>query len=115
MANIVREASIDRERAGHILVGAVCGLAWGAGFRGFMREFAGSDSNVEWLGTFVWILLPAIVVGGLLGWADHIRRTGGRRGWRWLALSPLMLWGYSGSQTTTRKEQARADILGWHR
>ena len=24
------------------------------------------------------------------GWAEHLRRTGGRRGWRWLALAPLL-------------------------
>lgn len=29
------------------------------------------------------------VTGALLGWAEHLRRTGGRRGWRWLVLAPL--------------------------
>jgi hypothetical protein len=41
-------------------------------------------------GTFAWILLPGIGVGALLGWAEHLRTSGGRRGWRWLALSPLL-------------------------
>ena len=73
-----------------IVVGGVCGLAWAAGLRGFMAVFAGSASGVQWAGTFGWILLPGVVVGGLLGWAEHLRRTGGRRGWRWLALAPLL-------------------------
>jgi hypothetical protein len=73
-----------------IIVGGVCGLAWAAGLRGFMAVIAGSASGVEWAGTFGWILLPGVVVGGLLGWAEHLRTTGGRRGWRWLALAPLL-------------------------
>ena len=56
-----------------------------------MAQVAGPESTVDWSGTFVWILLPGVVVGLLLGWAEHLRRTGGRRGWRWLALSPLLL------------------------
>lgn len=73
-----------------LAVGGVCGLAWAAGLRGFMAEVAGFGSNVEWVGTFVWILLPGVVVGVLLGWAEHLRRTGGRRRWRWLAAAPLL-------------------------
>ena len=73
-----------------VLVGAVAGLAWAAGLRGFMAEVAGEDSSVEWVSTFVWVLLPGTVIGALLAWAEHIRRSGGRRGWRWLALSPLL-------------------------
>ena len=72
-----------------IVIGAICGLAWAAGFRGFMAEVAGPASSVEWGGTFWGILLPGLVTGALLGWAEHLRRTGGRRGWRWLALAPL--------------------------
>jgi hypothetical protein len=41
-------------------------------------------------GTFGYILLPGLLIGLLLGWAEHLRRTGGRRRWRWLALSPLL-------------------------
>ncbi len=42
-----------------VLVGGVCGLAWGAGMRGFMAAAAGTDSPsvVSWLGTFG-IILP---------------------------------------------------------
>jgi hypothetical protein len=41
-------------------------------------------------GTFGWILVPGIGVGVLLGWAEQLRTSGGRRGWRWLALAPLL-------------------------
>ncbi len=73
-----------------LVVGGVCGLAWATGLRGLMAEVAGDASSVSWF-TFGFILLPAVVVGVLLGWAEHLRTTGGRRGWRWLALSPLAL------------------------
>jgi hypothetical protein len=72
------------------LIGGLCGLAWAAGLRGMMAEVAGSQSHVHWVGTFGWILLPGVLVGALLGWASHLRATGGRRGWRWLALWPLL-------------------------
>jgi len=72
-----------------LVIGGVCGLAWAAGLRGFMAELAGSGSTVAWYGTFVQVLLPGVIAGVLLGWAEHIRRTGGRRGWRWLAAAPL--------------------------
>jgi hypothetical protein len=72
-----------------LIIGGVCGLAWAASLRGFMTEIAGNGSEMTWLGTFGWILLPGVVTGLLLGWAEHLRRTGGRRGWRWLAAAPL--------------------------
>lgn len=87
---------IDRSRpretppaAALLATGGVCGLAWAAGLRGFMAALAGSGSEVAWYGTFAQILLPGVVTGALLGWAEYIRRTGGRRGWRWLAAAPL--------------------------
>ena len=46
---------------------------------------------MSWGGTFGWILLP-VLSPGLLGGAEYLRRTGGRRGWRWLALSPPLLF-----------------------
>ena len=72
------------------LVGAVAGLAWAASLRSLMTEIVGPESTVTWSGTFGWVLLPGVVVGALLGWAEHLRRTGGRSGWRWLAWSPLL-------------------------
>ena len=72
-----------------ITLGALCGLAWAAGFRAWMSELAGYASRVDWMGTFGAILLPGVIAGGLLGWAASIRAQGGRPGWRWLALAPL--------------------------
>jgi hypothetical protein len=72
-----------------ILVGAVAGLAWAAAFRAYMAELAGTASRLEWYGTFVGVLAAGVIAGGLLGFAEFIRRTGGRPHWRWLALAPL--------------------------
>lgn len=72
-----------------ILVGAVCGVAWAAAFRGYMAELAGGASRLDWYGTFVAILGAGLIAGALLGLAEYFRRTGGRRHWRWLALAPL--------------------------
>jgi hypothetical protein len=82
-------ARATRSAAALLAAGGVCGLAWAAGLRGFMAALAGSGSEVAWYGTFAQILLPGVITGVLLGWAEYIRRTGGRRGWRWLALAPL--------------------------
>jgi hypothetical protein len=77
--------------ARRVALGALLGLAWSASLRGYMVELAGPTSHVDWVGTFVLILLPGVVVGAGLGWAEHLRRTGGRRGWRWLAVLPALL------------------------
>jgi hypothetical protein len=71
--------------------GAVCGLAWSAALRGYMVELVGAGSTFTWTGTFGALLLPGAVTGGLLGWAEYLRRSGPPRGWRWLALAPLTL------------------------
>lgn len=81
--------SFGARNASFIAIGATCGLAWAAGFRGYMVEIAGPASTFSWWGTFGALLLPGATAGGLLGWAEALRRTGGRRGWRWLALGPL--------------------------
>jgi hypothetical protein len=73
-----------------VLLGGLCGLAWAAGMRGFMAQLVQENSTVSWSGTFGYILLPGLLIGLLLGWAEHLRRSGGRRRWRWLALSPLL-------------------------
>lgn len=81
----------DRSRGvSLILLGGLCGLAWAAGLRGFMAQIVHEDSSVSWWGTFGYILLPGLVIGLLLGWAQQLRITGGRRHWRLLALSPLL-------------------------
>jgi hypothetical protein len=73
-----------------VLLGGLCGVAWAAGLRGFMTQIVQEDSSVSWSGTFGYILLPGLLIGLLLGWAEHLRRSGGRRHWRLLALSPLL-------------------------
>jgi hypothetical protein len=85
-----RLASQEPRPISSVVLGSLLGLAWSTGLRGFMSEVAGAGTNVEWTGTFVWILLPGVVVGGLLGLADHRRRTGSIRGRRWLVMSPLL-------------------------
>ena len=104
MTHAVTARSCPQSRDGALVsilvLGAVCGLAWAAGFRGMMSEIAGEDSDVDWVLTFVWLLLPGTFVGVLLAWAEHIGRTGGRRWWRWLALSPLVFAGVLLSEPT---------------
>jgi hypothetical protein len=73
------------------LLGAVIAVAWAGALRGWMAELAGRDSVFDWVGTFGFVLLPAAIVGVLLGLADYARRTGGRAGWRWLSVAPLLL------------------------
>lgn len=72
-----------------VVVGAVAGLAWAAGFRGWMVELAGPASQVNW-DTFAAILAPGLLTGAALGWALHLRRTGGHPRVRWLAAAPLL-------------------------
>ena len=71
-----------------VAAGAVCGVAWSAALRGFMAVAAGAESTVSWVGTFGFVLLPGAVVGGLLGGAEHRRRSGREPGR--LALAPLV-------------------------
>lgn len=71
-------------------LGALCGVAWAGALRSFMAEVAGNESGVEWVNTWGFILLPGILIGALLGWAEYLRRTGGRPRWRLLGLSPLL-------------------------
>lgn len=81
-------ATTERSAAAPVALGTLLGIVWACGLRGWMMQLAGPDSTVTWTGTFAAVLLPGAVVGGLLGWAEHLRRTGGRR--RWLALAPLL-------------------------
>lgn len=77
-------------RSTAIVAGAVGGLAWSASLRAYMVELAGAASRFDWVGTFAQILLPGVVIGALLGLAEFLGRTGGRRGWRWLAAAPIL-------------------------
>lgn len=77
-----------------VLYGAFLGLTWGASLRAWMTvltlEF-GSRPEFTWSGTFGAILLPAALVGALLGKAAHAAETSGNKWWRWATLSPLLL------------------------
>jgi hypothetical protein len=64
-----------------VAIGSVTGLAWAAGLRTLMVQFAGPESHVSWGGTGAGILLPGSVAGALLGRFEHRRRTGVRRSW----------------------------------
>jgi len=88
-ANTPRHAPAAPRAVELVAVGATCGLTWSTSLRGFMSQVAGPDSAVTWSGTFGWILLPGVLVGGLLGWAEHLRRGGTPRR-RWLVLAPLL-------------------------
>jgi hypothetical protein len=71
-----------------VAVGALLGLTWAASLRGWMVDLAGDDSTFTWTGTFLCLLLPGALVGGLLGRAVDLQRSG--RQPRWLTLAPLL-------------------------
>jgi hypothetical protein len=54
-----------------------------------MVELAGDDSTFTWTGTFLCLLLPGALVGGLLARALNLQRSG--RQPRWLTPAPLLL------------------------
>ena len=72
-----------------VVAGAVAGLTWAAALRGWMIQIAGDTSAVHWFGTFALILTPGLLVGGLIGLAEHRRRIDGSRTW-WLTLCPCL-------------------------
>ncbi|GAB3933854.1 hypothetical protein GCM10029976_041980 [Kribbella albertanoniae] len=74
-----------------VALGALLGLTWAAGLRGWMTHVAGDESRYTWIGTFVCLLLPGLLTGGLLGLAQHLRQSEQRPPWaRWLICSPLL-------------------------
>ena len=78
---------------GPVVAGALCGLAWAAGFRSWMAQMVGpTDSSVSWWGTFGQVLVPGMLVGAALGLAEHRRRAGGPRS-RLLTLAPVLFLG----------------------
>jgi hypothetical protein len=64
------------DAAALVIGGGTCGLAWAAGLRGFMAQIT-DDSSVSWAGISGYVLLPGLVVGMLLGWAEHLRGRAG--------------------------------------
>jgi hypothetical protein len=77
-------------RVPFVLLGGLCGLAWACALRAFMSEVAGPGSEVHWINTFGFILLPGVLAGALIGWGEHLRRSGGHPHLRLLSLSPLL-------------------------
>jgi len=74
--------------------GAVLGLAWGAALRGWMVVLAlefGERPHFTWQGTFGGILLPAAIMGAMLGAAASVEGPSARKRSRWVILSPLLL------------------------
>jgi len=84
----IREVAMAVAR--FVVFGGIAGLAWAAALRAYMVVIAGWASHFDWYGTYVAILLPGALVGGLLGWAESRRRRGLTRGWGLLAASPLL-------------------------
>ncbi len=82
-------SSLTIGRIRFILVGAVLGLTWAASLRGFMMVLAGPDSTFTFSGTFGIIIPTGIVVGALLGWAEHQRRIGPQH--QLLIMAPLLV------------------------
>lgn len=76
-----------------IAVGALGGLAWACGLRGWMTQVTTAPSTVTWVGTFLWILLPGVAVGALLGLAEQLRRTTANPRGRLLVWSPFAFAG----------------------
>ncbi len=77
-----------------VFLGAILGLAWAASLRAWMTTLAlhlGDQPSLTWLGTFVGILLPAALMGALVGRAFYVAKTSDRERWRWVILSPLLL------------------------
>jgi len=54
-----------------------------------MAQVTTGHSTVTWTGTFMWVLVPGIVVGAMLGLAEHLRGTTANPRGRWLVWSPF--------------------------
>lgn len=76
------------------VIGGLGGLVWGAALRAWMVLLAlqfGEQPHFTWRGTFAAILLPAALVGALLGSAAYLTASSGQKRWRWVILAPLLL------------------------
>lgn len=83
-----------RAIAGRAAAGAVLGFAWGAALRAWMVILAlkfGDQPKFTWRGTLGGILLPAALMGALLGGATLAAGTADGKRRRWFILSPLLL------------------------
>ncbi len=77
-----------------VALGAFGGLIWGAALRAWMAVLAlqfGEQPHFTWSGAFAAILLPAALMGAVLGGAACMTKTSRRKRWRWAILSPLLL------------------------
>ena len=93
-AALHRNALSRRVLAWRVLVGGFWGLAWGASLRAWMTLLAlelGDRPQLTWSGSFGAILLPAAVVGALVGAATYAAETSEGKRWRWVILAPLLL------------------------
>lgn len=78
----------------HVMVGAFLGLTWGCALRAWMVLLTlqlGDWPNVTWRGTFAGVLLPATLLGALIGHAISTAKISGRKCWRLVLVSPLLL------------------------
>lgn len=75
------------------MLGALVALTWAIALRSWMTHLAYQFDTwpvYTWEGTFLAVLAPAVVVGGLIGWDQGSRLKGaGRHGW--IGWSPLLL------------------------
>jgi MFS family permease len=77
-----------------VALSALGGLVWGAALRAWMVVLAlqiGEQPHFSWHGTFAGILLPAALMGALLGSAACLTASSGVKRWRWVILAPLLL------------------------
>lgn len=75
------------------IAGAFLGFAWGAALRGWMVLLAlnfGERPQFTWQGTIAGILLPAAVLGAMLGRLKSAAEVSRRKLW-WVILSPFLL------------------------
>lgn len=75
------------------LIGAFLGLTWASALRAWMTHLTlefGSSPVYTWRGTFLSVLLPATIIGAVIGW-DWQRRRDGHHGNRLVMWSPLLL------------------------
>ena len=75
-------------RAALLSGGALVGLTWALGLRGWMADLAGADSAFTPL-TFVLVVIPGGAVGTIFA-AAEVRRRAGLRPSRWLVFAPLL-------------------------